>query len=116
MNKVLFSRLNNRRTPRGYAVNFPYPMDMSCSIEPFIVVQIDMAEIDMQSISKPETIRLKMDKLMKQYPPTSETYEDENGETQTRITAGYFDLDGVSRHDNPPVITVDDLVWDGKDE
>ncbi len=65
----------------------------------------------MQAIEKPETIRLKMDKLMKQYPPTPEKYTDENGDEQTRITAGYFDLDGVSRHDNPPTITVNDLEW-----
>ncbi|MCP4255951.1 MAG: hypothetical protein GY774_00320 [Planctomycetes bacterium] len=113
MMKVLFMR-HDRRRKRGDIVWRPYAMSMQCSLEHFILVKIDMSKVPAELIEKQALLKLKLDKLMKQYPPTPRKVVHEGGTTETVMDAGYFDEEGVSSHSDPVEITVGDITWEGK--
>ncbi len=54
--------------------------------------------------------RLDLDKLQKRFPDSTEKYIDENDVEQERIVYGYFSEHGRSNDDNPPVITMSDVI------
>ena len=62
------------------------------------------------SQQKDETIRLDLNKLMAQYPNSTEQYEDEEGNMQNRTVYGYFHEQGRSVVENCPVITINDVL------
>ena len=106
MIKVYFMRKDAGR-PRGYVADLP--TNAPCYfVDPFIIVQIDEADIPADWLGDP-TVRLKLDELMKRYPNTEEEYTDENGDTQTRTVYGYFHEEGRSVVDGCPVVTMDDV-------
>ncbi len=113
--KLLFMR-EDRRRKRGQIVWRPYAMSMQCSLEHFILVKIDMRKVPAELIEKQALLKLKLDKLMKQYPPTPREVIHEDGTVETVIDAGYFDEDGVSSHSYPVEVTIDDITWEGRDE
>jgi hypothetical protein len=93
---------------RGYAADQPTNKKFQY-VDPFIIVQTDEANLS-EDLIYDETVRLNLDKLMAEYPSTTEEYEDENGDTQTRTVHGYFHLEGRSDTENPPVITLSDIL------
>lgn len=77
--------------------------------DPFIVCKIDPAILS-ESVLNDDTICLDLATLCEKFPPTTETYVDEDGSEQPRIIAGYFDIDGRSSEKECPVITFDDCL------
>ena len=107
MVRVYFLR-EDRRRGRGYIADLPHNLDCHY-VNPFIIVQIDEAEIPEEWLGDP-TVRLDLDKLMEQYPDTTEEYTDEDGTTQTRTVYGYFHPEGKSVVEDCPVITMSDVL------
>ena len=107
MVRVYFLR-NDRARKRGYVADLPH--NLNCYyVDPFIIVQIDEKEIPKEWLGDP-TVRLDLNKLMKQYPNTTEDYLDEDGNAQTRTVYGYFHEKGRSVVEGCPVITMSDVL------
>lgn len=80
-------------------------------VVPFIIVQIDEATIPEDYLGD-STVRLDLEKLMAmdEYQDYPEEYTDDNGDKQTCIVRGYFHPEGRSNAENPPVITMSDVI------
>ncbi len=112
--KILFMRKTNSRKQRGFKVWNHYPVTMFCTLDQFILVLFDMDTIGLTKIEDHNTIQLDLDSLMAQYPPEPGQRVLEDGTTETFTIPGYFDEECVSSHVNPPLITIDDVTWEGK--
>jgi len=115
MVNVLFVRKSGRMVKRGTVADLPFGVDTSCPyVAPFIAVTIDEKTIPSGVVGS-LTVTLKLDKLMKQYPSTTEKYKDEEGVEQERVVHGYFHEEGASKLPYP-VITMEDVTWEVVDE
>ena len=93
---------------RGYVADLPN--NHKCYfVDPFIIVQIDEKSIPSDWLGD-KTVRLDLNRLMDKYPSKEESYTDENGDTQTRTVYGYFHTEGRSDAENPPTITMSDVL------
>lgn len=110
MVNVYFMRYKGRRQPYGYIADVTnnYTCDF---VDPFFIVQADEAEIPKEILAN-DTVRLNLPKLQKRHPDTTEQYKDENGDPQERIVYGYFSEYGRSTQNNPPVITMEDVLYE----
>ena len=106
---VCFIRDNGRRVARGFVADVPFNCEIAYT-KPFIVVQVDAATIP-AGIMNNNTVRLKLDSLMEQYPRTEVTYADEDGNEHTRTIEGYFNIAGRSAKPYP-VITMGDVTYE----
>lgn len=112
MVKLCFMRWRDRNQPFGYIADKPMLLGTKNPfLEPFIIVQADEKEIP-KSLLTNDTVRLKIDKLQKLYPDSTEKYTDEEGKEQERVVYGYFSELGQSVDDNPPVITMEDVLYE----
>ena len=104
---VCFIRDNGRRVARGFVADVPFNCEIAYT-KPFIVVQVDAATIPTEIMNN-NTVQLKLDSLMEQYPSTEETYTDEEGEEHTSTIEGFFNIAGISAKPYP-IITMGDVT------
>ncbi len=119
MVKVCFMRWKNRNRPYGYIAEMPLTLHQKNSfVDPFFIVQIDEKTIPSELLGDQtvgfelgKTVRLDLDKLQKRFPDSTEKYTDENDVEQERVVYGYFSEHGRSNDDNPPVITMSEVLY-----
>jgi hypothetical protein len=111
---VLFIRDDSEEEPknqrRGFIAGKPsdkFPVYH----DPFIVCKVDPSIITNDMLVD-DTICLKLDKLQTQN--TTKPVENENGEVVDVVVYDYFDKNGRSSEECCPVITLDDVDWEGK--
>ena len=111
MVKLCFMRWIGRHRPYGYIADMPLDMHQkNAFVDPFFIVQIDEKEVPKGLIGD-KSVRLNLEVLQAKYPDTTEKYIDENEDEQERIVYGYFSEHGRSNDDNPPVITMEDVLY-----
>jgi len=111
--QLVFMRVNRLRE-RGQICTTPFPQGYDIGTDnSFIRVNIDLTMFDESTIADPSTITLILPPLIKKYPNTTESYQDEDGNSQERTIFGYFDELG-SNSGETPMITLNDLNWGGK--
>ena len=94
--------------PRGGIADIP--TNAPCPyVDPFIIVQSDETKFP-EGILTDDTVRLDLDKLMAQYPDTTEEYTDEDGNVKSRTVYGYFSEYGQSVVQDSPIITLSDIL------
>lgn len=112
MIKLCFMRWCGKRKPFSYIADMPLQMHQkNIYVDPFIVVQIDEKEVPTELLGN-QTVRLDLPSLQSKYPDSTERYIDEDGKEQERIIYGYFSEHGRSVDDNPPVITMGDVLYE----
>ncbi len=111
MVKLCFMRWKNKHRPYGYIAEMPLSLHQKNSfVDPFFIVQIDEKTIPADLLGN-QTVRLDLDKLQKRFPDSTEKYTDENDVEQERVVYGYFSEHGRSNDDNPPVITMSEVLY-----
>lgn len=111
--QLVFMRVDRNRK-RGQICTTPFPQGYNIGTDDsFIVVDIDLTGFDEKSIADPSTVELAFPPLLARYPDTEEQYTDEDGNEHTRTVYGYFSERGNNSGDTP-MVTLDDLTWEGK--
>ncbi len=105
-------RWKGRHRPYGYIAAMPLEMHQENRfVDPFFIVQIDPDDIIPPELLGDPTVRLNLEVLQAKYPNSVEKYIDENDVEQERIVYGYFSEHGRSNDDNPPVITMSEVLY-----
>ncbi len=113
INQLVFMRTDRNRK-RGQIAGHPFAQNQNIGSDKyFITVDIDLTDVDISVIEDVTSIELILPPLLAKYKDVEEQYEDENGDMQSRTIYGYFSELGNNSGETP-MITLNDLTWEGK--